>query len=357
MRRRLLIAGAGTAASQNLLRSLKAADPDLYVAGCHHDRFVLSLWPGDSSHLVPRLTSPRFPEALENIIQSEQIALVMPTSDAEVAVVSSMRDQLSGACFLPEASVIDWCRDKCETAVRLRAAGIRAPETHALTGLEEVESVFARFGGRSPLWCRPRTGTCARGGGAVRTPDEARRWIRMWDEMRGIHPAEFTLGEYLPGREVLCQSLWQDGILVLANTFERIACFGADNIPSGVTSLSSLAKTVVDPRVVKLCAEAIRALAPQASGAFSIDVKEDGQGMPHITEINAGRLFMAMTAFDSVLKHSMSLTYVRLGLGETVGLREEYDAVEGYYMVRDLDVLPGVVHADELIGGHSESPA
>jgi hypothetical protein len=53
----------------------------------------------------------------------------------------------------------------------------------------------------------------------------------------------------------------------------------------------------------------------------------------------------------------MSLTYVRLGLGETVELREEYDAVEGYYMVRDLDVLPGVFHADELIGGHPESPS
>jgi short-subunit dehydrogenase len=35
MRRRLLIAGAGTAASRNLLRSLRAADPDLYVAGRH----------------------------------------------------------------------------------------------------------------------------------------------------------------------------------------------------------------------------------------------------------------------------------------------------------------------------------
>ena len=77
--------------------------------------------------------------------------------------------------------------------------------------------------------------------------------------------------------------------------------------------------------------------------------------MPYITEINAGRLFMAMTAFDSVLKYSMSLTYVRLGLGETVGLQDEYDAVEGYYLVRDLDVLPGIFHADELLRGFSES--
>src|SRR6266545_4133684 len=156
MRKRLLIAGAGTAASQNLLRSLKAAEPDLYVAGCHHDRFVLSLWPGDSSHLVPRLTSPRFPEVLESIIQTEQIALVIPTSDPEVEVVSGVRDQISGACFLPDPAVIELCRDKCETTARLRAAGIRAPETHAVTGLEAVEAVLAR--GRA----REAGGRCAR---------------------------------------------------------------------------------------------------------------------------------------------------------------------------------------------------
>lgn len=357
MRKRLLIAGAGTAASQNLLRSLKAADPDLHVAGCHHDRFILSLWPGDSRHLVPTVTAPGFPAALQGIVQSERIDLVIPTSDAEVDVVSRTRDQIPGRCFLPDRTVIELCRDKLETTARLRAAGIRAPETHAVTALAEIPSLFARFGGGTPVWCRPRTGTCARGGGAVRTADQAQRWIRTWEEMRGIPPSEFTLCEYLPGREVLCQSLWRDGVLVLANTFERLSYFGADNIPSGVTSLSSLAKTVVDPRVVTVCAEAIRAIAPRASGAFSIDVKEDGSGAPHITEINAGRLFMAMTAFDAVLKHSMALTYVRLGLGETVGLEGEYDAVEGYYMVRDLDVLPGVFHADELVRGHLGRPS
>ncbi|HTC25363.1 MAG TPA: hypothetical protein VK688_13470, partial [Gemmatimonadales bacterium] len=69
------------------------------------------------------------------------------------------------------------------------------------------------------------------------------------------------------------------------------------------------------------------------------------------TEINAGRLFMAMTAFDRVLKHNMSLTYVRLGLGQPVDLHDEYDAVEGYYLVRDLDLVPGLYHADELFEG------
>jgi hypothetical protein len=211
--------------------------------------------------------------------------------------------------------------------------------------------VFARLGRRRPLWCRPRTGTCARGGAAVATPEQARCWIRIWHEMRGLPVRSFTLSEYLAGREILCQSVWKDGRLILANTFERLSYFGVDNIPSAVTSLSSLAKTVQEPGVVALCRDAIRAVAPRASGVFSIDTKDDAWGRPRITEINAGRLFMAMTAFDTVLKHSMALTYVRLALGQDVELDGEYDGVGDYYMARDLDGDPAVFHADELFEG------
>ena len=123
-----------------------------------------------------------------------------------------------------------------------------------------------------------------------------------------------------------------------------------------MTSLSSLAKTVREPGVVELCRLAIQTVAPGASGTFSIDVMEDAAGRPHITEINAGRFFMAMTAFDPVLKHNMALTYVRLALGQDVGLREEYDVAEDYYMVRDLDTRPGILHADELFEGIEECP-
>ena len=353
MGRRLLVMGAGTAAGENLVRSLHGGDPTLLISGAHDDRFILKTSSADRRYLLPRLGRPNAAGVLRGLVEREGIDLVIPTSDADVRELSRVRDLLAGRCFLPEDAVIRECQDKFVLTTRLREAGLPSPETYAVTGLDRIEELFATFGGRSPLWCRPRTGTSARGGGAVRDAGEARRWILVWEAMRGIPPADFTLSEYLSGREILCQSLWRNGTLILANTFERLACFGADGVPSGVTSPSSLAKTIVEPRVVELCRAAVLAVAPAASGAFSIDVKEGEDGRPHITEINAGRLFMAMTAFDRVHKHNMSLTYVRLGLGEPVDLRDEYDAVEGYYLVRDLDALPSVFHADELFEGIS----
>ena len=348
MSTRILVTGAGTAASQNLLRSIQAGAPALVAVGCHTDRFVLRMWTGGPRYLTPPVGHPTYASALARIVKKERVELLVPTTDGEVAAVSEHRDRLRGRHFLPARDVIRTCGDKLALTRRLRAAGVPAPETHPVKDLEGIEEAFGRFGGQSPLWCRPRIGSCARGAAAVTTPKQARAWISLWAEMRHVSPQDFTLCEYLPGRDFLCQSLWLNGELILVNTFERLAYFGVDNIPSGITSLSSLAKTVADPRLVDLARAAVCAVAPRASGAFSIDSKENRAGEPMVTEINAGRLFMAMTAFDGVLKHSMASTYVRLGLGEPVEFREEYDGQDGWYMVRDLDAHPGVVHVDDL---------
>jgi hypothetical protein len=350
-RARVLVMGAGSAAAENLISGLRAAEPLLVLLGSNEDRFVLKHSSAETKYLVPPPSARDFTPRIRGLVNREQIDLVVPTADQHVLALSAGRRQLRGKVFLPSRAIVELCQDKFRLNAALQRHGLPAPATYQVGSLRAIDGIFARLGRPSRLWCRPRTGTCARGGGAVSSPGQARSWIGLWHAMQGIPPSSFTLSEYLPGREILCQSLWHRGRLVLANTFERLSYFGVDNIPSGVTSLSSLAKTVVEPGAVDLCRRAIRAVAPGASGAFSTDVKEDAEGRPHITEINAGRFFMAMTAFDRVLKHNMALAYVRLALGEAVQFGEEYDAVEDYYMVRDLDMPPGIFHGDELFEG------
>jgi carbamoyl-phosphate synthase large subunit len=166
--------------------------------------------------------------------------------------------------------------------------------------------------------------------------------------MRGVRPTDFTLAEYLPGRDFACLMLWQNGSMVLAKTCERLSYFFAQSQPSGRSSMAGLSKTVYEPRVVETCARAIRALDPKATGAFSVDLKTDEHGEPRITEINAGRLIAQAILLDRAGKHSLSLTYARLALAEPVTLCEEYDAPEDYYFVRNVDAEPLVFHASEF---------
>jgi len=87
MDKRLLISGAGTGETNNLIRSLRAGDPSLCIIGCHSDRFVLKKSAADRNCLIPSSTHPRFPDALRHVIEQEQVDLVIPNSDADVKAV------------------------------------------------------------------------------------------------------------------------------------------------------------------------------------------------------------------------------------------------------------------------------
>lgn len=349
MATRVLITGAGTGASNNLIRSLRAGDPSLFfIVGCHDDRFVLKNSSADRNYLIPAARHPRFSTGLRHVIKTEKIDLLIPNSDLDVDTISRLRDRLPCHTFLPRKPVVELCQDKYALTVSLKSRGVPVPVTYPVTDLEGIDEVFRRLAPSSPLWCRIRTGAGSMGATSVKTPAQTWNWIRYWEEMRGVPSTSFTISEYLPGRDFACQSLWKDGKLILIKTVERLSYFGGWNRASGVSSIAALAKTVFEPRVVEVCAQAIRALDANISGAFSVDLKENASGVPCITEINAGRFITMLNLFDLTGKHNMSLTYVRLALGERVDIREEYDVVEDYYFIRDVDTVPGIFHAEDL---------
>jgi biotin carboxylase len=354
MTRRLLITGAGNGASNDLIRSLRTSDPSLFIVGYNSDRFTLKKSEADQNYLIPPSGRADFPSRLRSVINAEGIDLIIPTGDAEVELLSRLRDEIPCLVFLPTAKVIELCQDKYNLIAFLRDTGLPTTATHPVMHIDDIEEIFHRFAPQSILWCRIRNGSGSAGATPVKTPEQARGWIKYWQEMRGVPVASFTLSEYLPGRDFACQSIWQNGKLVLVRTHERVSYFGGANRPSGVASTAALAKTVVAPHVVAISTAAIRAIDETASGAFDVDLKEDARRVPQITEINAGRIISGAAIFDAAGEHSLALTYVRLALGESVEINEPYDVAEDYYFVRDVDTVPGVFHADELFEGIRE---
>ena len=265
-----------------------------------------------------------------------------------LAAFSRARAHLRGYLFLPTGSVIRVCADKYRLATRLRTAGIPVPATYPVRRLGELEAIFRRLGRRGRAWCRVRTGAGALGAIPVDGPAQARAWIAYWRDMRDVPVTAFTISEYLPGRDFGCQSVWKDGRLVLIKTYERLSYLGSGSQPALVSSVAALAKTVFDPRIVDTCARAIRTLDSRASGVFSADLKENVHGVPCLTEINAGRFSSATNIFDLTGKQNMATTYVQLALDEPVEIRNEYEAAENWYMLRDIDTPPRLFHADEF---------
>ena len=354
MAKRVLVLGAGTGTANNLIRSLRADYPGVVVVGINVDRFTLRNSKANRNYLLPPPGSPPFIDALRGLIERETIDLLMPITDGDVRLATELRDVLPCRVFLPSKSVIEQCEDKYELSRFLQSHDVPVAATHPVSSLESLEAIFACLAPCRRAWCRIRRGYASRGAAPVDTPADARAWIGYWERMRGVPAELFTLSEYLPGRDFACQSLWKDGRLVLIKTVERLDYLGAETRASGTSSIASLAKTVNEPRVVETCVRAIRSLDPHASGAFSVDLKENAAGVACVTEINAGRFITMMNFFDFTGAHNMSAIYLRLALDEPVEIADPYDVVEDRYLVRGVDAIPAIFSADDLFEGIEE---
>ena len=90
------------------------------------------------------------------------------------------------------------------------------------------------------------------------------------------------------------------------------------------------------PEAVKVTLRAIEALEKAPTGAFFVELKEDADGVPAITEINAGRFPSGVTALLAVGKDNMVASFAAAAAGEKVSVAAEPNgSAAEYYMVRD----------------------
>ena len=346
---RILVTGAGTGASGNLIRALRATRLSLRIVGVNHDRFTLRQSPADRNFLVPRSTAAAFGDAIADIVRRERVDVVMPTDDHTVKALSDRRGDFPVQLFVPAPATIALCQDKYTLNVFLRERGVPTPLTYQVTDLSDIDELMARLPRQRFAWCRLRRGSRSMGATAVATAEQARSWISQWQDLQGVAVSDFTIAEYLPGRHLVLQGVWRDGRLLLAQTVECLSYFAAGNNPTGVFSLPSLAKTVFEPAVFDVCTRAIEAIDSMASGVFVLELRDDMRGVPSITEINAGRFAMGVTALLGTARRNMLEVFVHAAVGDPIALDTAYEPGPEYYLVRELDMTPGVYSATELL--------
>src|SRR5215475_10091390 len=109
---RVLVNGAGSGPSNNLIRSLKAGAPSLFVVGCHSDRFILKKSVADRNFLVHPATHRAFLRDVGRVRTRVGVELLIPTTDVEVRALALARRRLPCRVFLPPRRVIELCQDK-----------------------------------------------------------------------------------------------------------------------------------------------------------------------------------------------------------------------------------------------------
>lgn len=342
--RRILVTGAGGIAGVNFVRALRASPNRYYVAGTDYDRYYIELPDLDSRHQSPRHDDPDFVGSISSYAVKERVDFIHPQPSSEAFVLASIRHELPARVFLPDVSVMEVAQDKLLTQKALQSGSVPVADTRSVTNVGEVESAFDSIG--PPVWVRARHGAGGMLSLLCENASQAERWVGLWTG-RNVPISEFILQEYLPGRNIAWDSVWLKGKLVTSYCRERLEYPFKHISPSGITGTPSVSRIVQDDEVNAASERAVRALTSNATGAFSIDIKEDGSGKPVVTEVDAGKMHTTMPLWGYIAVKHLKLPwysnfadlYVRLGLGEDPPSdAPTHDLMPaGYYMIRNID--------------------
>lgn len=352
--KRVLVTGAGGPAGVNFVMSLKIAPEKMFLVGTDSDRYNIHLAPTDKKYLVPKATAADYIETINKIVQKENIELLHPQPDIEVKVISENREKLKVNMFLPSKKAIRICQDKLESVKVWKKKNVPTPKTVELKNNAAIEKAFNELG--TPIWIRARHGAGGRGSTPAATVKTVLSWINYW-KCRN-KKWELIAQEYLKGRNMAFHSLWKNGELVTSMARERVRYIYPNLAPSGITGTPSVQRTIHDGQVNKIGTNAVLALDSNFNGIACVDLKENSEGVPCVTEINAGRMFTTSFFFSYASKEllknyvgNIPYLYVKLAYKENIPSTPKYNILpEELYWIRHIDAPAKLVKDGKVFG-------
>lgn len=354
MIKRILVTGAGGPAGINFIKSIRIAPERMFVAGIEANEYFASLAPTDSVDIVPKATNSSYIERINAIIKEKASEFVHPQPDIEVKAISENREKLNATTFLPSKDAIRICQDKLKSAERWKEKGIPVAKTIELENEADIENAFEELG--RPLWIRARRGAGGVGSTPAENSETASSWINYWKSRN--RQWQFIAQELLQGSNFGFHSLWKEGELITSMARERLQYIYPHLAPSGITGTPSVQRTIHNQKVNEVGSEAVLAVDQNFSGIACVDLKENKDGIPCATEINAGRMFTTSFFFsyasNKLLKNyhaNFPYLYVRLAYKEQIQSIPQYNILpQGVYWIRHIDAPARLVSAGKVVG-------
>lgn len=348
--KRILVTAVGGSGGSNYVSSLRLVnDENFYIIGTDVRKFFLELAPNlDKKYLIPRADDKNYLDALNTIIQKEKIDFIHFQSEEEVWFAANNADKINAAFLVPDKKTLKTTYNKAAVNKALAKKHISVPGAIHLTSKEDIKTAIKLLKGKNEkVWLRAITGGGSRASLPVYTVKQAEGWIDYWRSYKGLDYQDFMISEFLPGKEFAFQSIWQNGKLITGMARQRVEYLFGYLFPSGQSSSPSVAMTVHRDDVNKTATNAVLSVDKNASGIFCVDIKENSDGIPCVTEINAGRFFTTNNNF-STAGLNMPYYHVLMGLGKKLPSIPQYNGIpEGWYWIRMIDMGYKLVKGEE----------
>lgn len=352
--KRIMCTGAGGPAGINFTLSLRIAPEKMFIVGTEANEHYLHLAHTDKRYSIPKAKETGYIDELNEIIRKEKIEFLHAQPDVEVEVVSENREKIEANVFLPSKKTVKACQDKLESAKLWKKKYVPVAKTIELHTEQDITTAFEELG--TPIWIRATQGAGGRGSTPASSRETAVSWIKYW-KSRNVD-WEFIAQEQLPGRNMAFHSLWKDGELVTSMVRERIEYIYPYLAPSGIMGTPAVQRTVHSEAVNKISTDAVLAIDSAFNGIACVDLKENKNGVPCVTEINPGRMFTTSFFFSyasKILRKDSNVNipylYVELAYGESVPCLQQYDALpENVYWIRHMDAPARLIHDGKVLG-------
>lgn len=342
-KKRILVTGAGGAPGANFIASLRLVKEEIfYIVGADTNKYHLELTEGvDAKYILPPTDSPDYFEELNKIIELEKIDFVHSQPEQEVWIIAHNKERVKAKTLFPKPETLKITYDKSALNKLLQNNKINVPRAYHIYNKKDIKKALDYFlKDQDRVWLRAIRGGGSKASLPINTLLQAEGWIDYWIKIKGLRYEDFMISEFLPGKEFAFQSIWYGGKLLTSMVRERIEYLFGHLFPSGQSSSPSIAKTVHRNDVNELATKAVLTVDPEATGIFCVDIKENKDGIPCVTEINAGRFFTTSINF-STAGLNMPYYYVLMGLEgvEALPKLSPYNGLPaGWYWLRLTDM-------------------
>lgn len=282
----ILISGSCGVTSRAIARSLRLSEKfgsaKLVGTDVCENRYGIHEGLFDVTYRVPYVWESGYESLVEKICATESISVAVIIPELEVRHWASRKFPVP--VMLPPP-------DFCELAVSKKRLYEALSETGLVPDFQIVDSK-AILGGTQkikafPRWVREFDEGSSSGKGAylVNDEQELEAWMTLNRDTQ-----QLMVAEVLPGRNLACHLLYNQGELVKIATYERLKYFMSRVSMSGITGNICEGRLVNIPAALKVSTAAVAKLIEMTGetmhGIVAVDLKESSDGTPMVTEVN-----------------------------------------------------------------------
>lgn len=353
----ILINGVGGPTPRSIARSLhRYSNLKVRLIGTDVNPLAYGLYEKtlyDKTYVIPPAGDDKYWETIKKIVDDEKIdiAIVQPEMEVlEWTRYKSLGNNWPCKVLLPDHAIVENLIDKSLMTELLKDSDLVPNSLVIDPDNIDLEMIEEKLG--YPFWIRSTSGSSGLGSLKVEDGNSLINWITI-----NPNVSKFIGSTFLPGRNLACKLLFNNGKLLRAASGERVNYIMSKVAPSGITGNTSFGRLLNEPKLIKLSESALRIVEKNSGkklhGFFTADFKESENGQPYLTEINVRMVAFNMLFAAGGANFSEDIVNLLINPETFDQNYKMYEFEDGLIFLRDVDAEPILMKESELLKMHN----